>query len=579
MTRAALYVRVSTDEQAQSAEEQERGALAWCQRNGHDVVAVLRDVGVSGAEWKHRPGVLELERQAKLTPRPFDLVVVRDADRLGRDAIRLPLILATLNDHGVKVVAWSTGEALDASDGMSTLIIAVRAGVAQMQREQIAHVTRTALKTRAERGMVAGGRVYGYTNERGADGARYVVNDREAEVVREIFQRRAAGESTRTIARSLNARGIPSPNAQCGCTWGPSEVRVVARSTRYRGEAQYGRRGTKYVGGSRVAIVRGDEHVVTYAVPPIVDDALWHAARANTVEARATVGGYVHRGPVAKYLLIGHAVCGVCGARIGSASSSSATSAGRVTIPGYACGAARDRGTCGARWRRPVDRLDGPLLDWLVGSVLSPDVVGAALAKSRAAVADAPLDAPDPRAMDARGRVEDLERRVARLVRALEHDDSPDVFASLRQRRGELAATRCELDALTPTAAVVPAGDAAALLARLADLRPVVEAARRENPSLLRAVLGAVLTGPVRITEGERKGPLTVEAEAAPGALLSVTLPGVEGMQGVQVPAGGSPARRGVPLAQNRSSLRGGYDHITVGPSPFGPVLRFNAVA
>lgn len=563
--RAAVYIRASTEEQAASAEEQERGALAWCTRHGHEVVAVFRDVGVSGAEWKNRPGVLDLELRAKSTPRPFELVVVRDADRLGRDTFRLPLLITSLHERGVKVIAWSTGEELAVEGATARLMLAVKAGLAEVQRETIAHVTRTSLKTRAERGMVAGGRVYGYSNVRGPDGVRYVVNEAEAAVVREVFEGRAAGVSTRNIARSLNARGVPSPNAQCGCTWGPSEVRVIARSTRYRGEARYGRRGSKYVDGSRVEIVRGDEHVVTYAVPAIVDDALWHAAQSNTVDARATVGGYVHRGPVAKYLLVGHAVCGVCGGRVGSASSSSTTSAGRVVVPGYACGGALDRGTCGARWRRSVARLDGIIVDWLVSSVLSPAVVGDAIVRARAAMEAARDAAPNPRASIARARVEDLERRVAKLVRAIEVDDGPDVFAALRQRRAELVVARAELETLdAPTPAVAADDNAAALLARLTDLRPVVEAARRENVPLLRSVLGAVLTGPVRITENERKGPLAIEAEAAPGALLAITLPGVEVVQGLRGLAGGSPARRGAPLAQNRSSLRGGYGHITV---------------
>lgn len=51
MTRAAVYLRVSTDEQRESLDAQERGARQWCERTGASVVAVYRDEGVSGAEW------------------------------------------------------------------------------------------------------------------------------------------------------------------------------------------------------------------------------------------------------------------------------------------------------------------------------------------------------------------------------------------------------------------------------------------------------------------------------------------------------------------------------------------------
>ena len=52
--RAAVYVRVSTEEQSASVEAQESGARVWCEAHGYDVVQVYRDVGISGAEWPRR---------------------------------------------------------------------------------------------------------------------------------------------------------------------------------------------------------------------------------------------------------------------------------------------------------------------------------------------------------------------------------------------------------------------------------------------------------------------------------------------------------------------------------------------
>jgi site-specific DNA recombinase len=52
MTQAAIYTRVSTDEQAQtgtSLATQEDACRAYCERAGWEVVAVESDEGVSGA--------------------------------------------------------------------------------------------------------------------------------------------------------------------------------------------------------------------------------------------------------------------------------------------------------------------------------------------------------------------------------------------------------------------------------------------------------------------------------------------------------------------------------------------------
>ena len=52
--RAAIYLRVSTDEQ--TTDNQERELRATAERAGHEVVAVYRDAGISGA--KGRDSVL-----------------------------------------------------------------------------------------------------------------------------------------------------------------------------------------------------------------------------------------------------------------------------------------------------------------------------------------------------------------------------------------------------------------------------------------------------------------------------------------------------------------------------------------
>ena len=127
--RAAIYARVSVDDRAVSLDAQEAGAREWCARQGHVVVAVHRDDGVSGAEWDRRPGVQRVRAEALTRPRPWDVLVVRDLDRLGRDGVRLPLLLVDLRDAGVSVVEWTTGQAV-AVDGMALVLAQLRATMA-----------------------------------------------------------------------------------------------------------------------------------------------------------------------------------------------------------------------------------------------------------------------------------------------------------------------------------------------------------------------------------------------------------------------------------------------------------------
>jgi DNA invertase Pin-like site-specific DNA recombinase len=79
--RAAIYLRVSTDEQ--TTDNQERELRATAERAGHEVVAVYRDAGISGAKGRDkRPGFDAMHKDA--ARHRFDIVMAWSVDRLGR---------------------------------------------------------------------------------------------------------------------------------------------------------------------------------------------------------------------------------------------------------------------------------------------------------------------------------------------------------------------------------------------------------------------------------------------------------------------------------------------------------------
>ena len=79
--RAAIYLRVSTDDQ--TTENQERELREVAERSGHEIVAVYRDDGISGAKGRDkRPGFDAMHKDA--TRRKFDIVMAWSVDRLGR---------------------------------------------------------------------------------------------------------------------------------------------------------------------------------------------------------------------------------------------------------------------------------------------------------------------------------------------------------------------------------------------------------------------------------------------------------------------------------------------------------------
>ena len=104
--RAAIYLRVSTDEQ--TTENQERALREVAARSGHEIVAVYRDEGISGAKGRDkRPGFDAMHKDA--SRRKFDIVMAWSVDRLGRSLQDLIGFLSELAQRRDRPCLASTG--------------------------------------------------------------------------------------------------------------------------------------------------------------------------------------------------------------------------------------------------------------------------------------------------------------------------------------------------------------------------------------------------------------------------------------------------------------------------------------
>lgn len=106
--RAALYLRVSTDEQ--TTDNQRRELQDAAERHGWDIVAVYEDAGISGSKGRDkRPGLDLMLKDA--TRRKFDVLMAWSVDRIGRSLIDLIGALHEL--HGAGADLFLHQQALD----------------------------------------------------------------------------------------------------------------------------------------------------------------------------------------------------------------------------------------------------------------------------------------------------------------------------------------------------------------------------------------------------------------------------------------------------------------------------------
>lgn len=152
--------------------------------------------------------------------RRFDLVLTESLDRLSRDQEDIAGFYKRMRFVGINIVTLSEGE-------VSELHIGLKGTMGALYLKDLADKTRRGLRGRVEDGKSGGGLYYGYdvvkqfdANGEAIRGDR-TINQAEADVVRRIFADYLAGQSSRTIAMTLNREGVSGPQ---GSEWGPSTI-------------------------------------------------------------------------------------------------------------------------------------------------------------------------------------------------------------------------------------------------------------------------------------------------------------------------------------------------------------------
>lgn len=296
-TRAALYSRVSTDEQAErgtSLADQQRRTAAYCETNGWDVVEWFVDEGVSGAT-VDRPALQRLLQSAKAGA--FDVVVVTDPDRLSRDLVDGLVLERELARAEVGIVYL-------VQPTMSTLERQLRGVIAEEERRKIRDRMVRGIRAVASAGYWPGGPPpFGYTvaRDEGEAHSRLVLNLEEAAVITSMIDQFIDGRhSTLEIANDLNDREVPTPGANRRLSnpgtgrWTHQRVRDVFKTA---------------TGISGTWTYTADTETISLSIPAIITEPrhqqLGHRLAETSTGPGATLARY-------KYLLAGRltAPCG-----------------------------------------------------------------------------------------------------------------------------------------------------------------------------------------------------------------------------------------------------------------------------
>jgi DNA invertase Pin-like site-specific DNA recombinase len=352
---------------------------------------IVEERDVSGGK---RVRVRELGRLVdKIEAGESDGLIVWKSTRFSRNLLDAVETMTRIRDAGGRLLA----DDYDSRAPMGKALLGLLAGLAEEELDARRDGWDEARKCAIERGVQVAAAPVGYRKDR--DG-RLIVHEREARKVREIFERRAAGESVMALVRESD--------------W-PHVAKIIRNDT--------------YLG-----VVRSGEYVNERAHEPIVSRELFERVN-GTRTRRAPLTGAT----TADRLLVGLARCSGCG---GTLKVTRRTDRHGSQLPDvYYC---RDdlKQRCTGRALVRCDDLDAHVADWFERQLASnPTMIDAVAATeelqtARAAVEEAladldgyievtsardpalfqkGLDARERRVTDAREQEREAQARVHRL--------------------------------------------------------------------------------------------------------------------------------------------------------------------
>lgn len=330
--RAALYIRVSTDEQARegfSIDAQRRKLLAYAESQDWNVASILVDDGYSAKDLK-RPAMQELLQ--KVRDEEIDVVLVFKLDRLTRSVKDLYTLLDEFARHDVGF--RSSQEQFDTTTTMGRAMLGMLGIFAQWERETIAERVRMGVEQMVREGKKPGGKYpYGYDR----DGK--LIPD-EAEVIRrlrDLYMKESL--SFLKIAERLNQEGL----LRRGYEWTRNTVALTLENIFYAGII---RLGTKMKNGKYPQ--RKRELRVDVIDVPGEHEAIWTLDEYEEHLRLMRMRSKGNHSRKLDYLFSGLLRCGRCGATMfGRLTTRRSLKDGTIIrYPYYMCSRRRDSKTC-----------------------------------------------------------------------------------------------------------------------------------------------------------------------------------------------------------------------------------------
>lgn len=263
--KAALYIRVSTNYQIDkdSLPLQRKDLITYAEVIlGITDYEIFEDAGYSGKNVE-RPAYQDMMRRCRSGE--FSHILVWKIDRISRNLVDFAAMYEELKKLGITFV--SKNEQFDTSAAIGGAMLKIILVFAELERNMTSERVSAVMVDRAKKGLWNGANIpYGYNWNKET---KYpVVNEEEAAIVRQIFEKYATLQSLRKVVNWLISENISTKR---GGRWQTRTLQQMLNNPFYIGTLRY-----NYKSAARGATKPKEEWIIKENNhPPLIENALF----------------------------------------------------------------------------------------------------------------------------------------------------------------------------------------------------------------------------------------------------------------------------------------------------------------